>query len=115
LLLAPALLVDWIESLSGTIETEAPYLTQIDDPACCGTASNPAAARPNSRKLWISALPVISAYSGRFDRQAGGLPFGIAVLEPTDEIAPLSQGGDRFERENAIGAAAIGDHFPIRL
>lgn len=49
----------------------------------------------------------------RFDREAGGFPFGIAVLKPTDEITPLSQGGDRFERENAIRAAAIGDHFPI--
>lgn len=49
----------------------------------------------------------------RFDRQAGGLPFGIAVLEPADEIAASPERRHRLEGENAIWAAAIGDDLPV--
>ena len=46
-----------------------------------------------------------------FDRQAGGFPFGVAVLEPADAIASRPERCDRFERKDAIGAAAVGDHL----
>jgi hypothetical protein len=53
--------------------------------------------------------PVVS--SDRFDRQAGGFPFGIAILKPADAIAAGPERCDGFERKDAIGAAAVGDHL----
>src|SRR5437870_1183526 len=51
-------------------------------------------------------------YSGHsFDWQTGSLPFGIAVLKPTDAIASRAECRDRIERENAIRTTAIGDDF----
>src|SRR6516225_4179303 len=49
--------------------------------------------------------------SDRFDRKAGGLPFGVAVLKPADAIAARPERCDGFERKHAIGAAAVGDHL----
>src|SRR5256885_1231023 len=51
-------------------------------------------------------------YSGHsFDWQTGSLPFGVAVLKPTDAIASRAECRDRLERENAIRTTAIGDDF----
>src|SRR6516162_5626885 len=49
--------------------------------------------------------------SDRFDRKAGGLPFGVAVLKPADAIAARPERCDGFERKHAIGAAAVRDHL----
>jgi hypothetical protein len=58
-------------------------------------------------------LDPISNSCGRFDRKAGGFPFGIAVLKAMNAIAPLSQGRDRLEGEDAVRTAAVGDHLSV--
>jgi hypothetical protein len=45
------------------------------------------------------------------DRQASGLPFGVAVLEPADAIAASSERGDGFERKDTVRATAVGNHL----
>jgi hypothetical protein len=49
--------------------------------------------------------------SDRFDRKAGGLPFGVTVLQSADAIAAGPERCDGFKRKHAIGATAVGDHF----
>jgi hypothetical protein len=46
------------------------------------------------------------------DRKTGGLPFGIAILQPAYDVAARPQHCDGFEREDAIGATAIGHDLP---
>src|SRR5258708_6511711 len=58
--------------------------------------------------------PTASWSGGSFDRQTCGLPFGIAILEPADEIASRAKCCDRLEGENAIGTAAIRDDLAVR-
>ena len=49
----------------------------------------------------------------RLNRQAGGLPFGKTVLEPTHVETMRAQGCHGLERQNAVGSTAIGDNLMI--
>jgi MFS family permease len=46
-------------------------------------------------------------------RQSGCFPFWEAILELARLVAALAQQGDRFEREHAAGAAAVGDDLAV--
>jgi hypothetical protein len=56
----------------------------------------------------------VCGHSGRcLNRQAGGLPFGKTVLEPTHVETKRAQGCHGLERQNTVGSTAIGDDLMI--
>src|SRR3989442_1712771 len=66
----------------------------------------------SARSIFLSMMHQDALVSGDgFDRQAGGLPFGVAILEPADAIAPGPERCDGFERKDAIGPTAVRDHL----
>ncbi len=48
-----------------------------------------------------------------FNGQSGQLPFGKAVFQTARLVAFPARGGDGLDRQDTIGAAAIGDDLPL--
>src|SRR5688500_9105207 len=82
--------------------------------------------RPSSRQLPVSDYAIGSSRPWLFSshtyrcltsslrhrsclhRQAGRLPLGKPVFQPTRFVAELAELGDRFEGQNAVGSSAVG-------